>query len=62
MAKTLGEPIRWSEMDGEDVLLELAIPSEEDIERARQMVVPALRILLNAPLVEEEDIIGPETI
>lgn len=57
MPVKLGKPILWSKMEG-DVLLEIATPTPEDVERARLAVVPPLRFFLDAPLAEKEDIIG----
>ena len=60
-ADVLGPPIIWSEMDGDvdEIFLEMATLSQEDIELAISEMVPELRAFLEAELLEEEDIIGP---
>ena len=57
MAVPLGDYIRWSEMnsaDFEDKFLELATPTEEEIELAKAEAVVPLKYLLEAELVEGE--------
>ena len=55
-----GKPIRWSEMANSDELfLEMATPTDEDVLITQTEIVSALSLFLNAPLVEQEEIIGP---
>lgn len=57
----LGPPIRWSEMDDpEQLFLEMATPMLEEIEIAMAAAVAIAAALLNAELVEDEDIVGEE--
>ena len=59
MPVPMGNPIRWSEMENSDELfLAMATPTPEDIEIAMAETIPILRALLEAELVEDEDIVG----
>ncbi len=52
-----GKAIRWSEGEG-DPFLEMATPTDEEIEAARAAILPAFRPLWDALQREEDNIIG----
>jgi hypothetical protein len=52
-----GKAIRWSEGEG-DPFLEMATPTEEEIEAAMAAILPSNRPLWEAPQREKSKIVG----